>query len=82
MHILIPYCHVSLPYITGFGHSNEPLQNTNKPHARAHHAIIIAILVITAMSTLCNSKISHTTLILFHHAPILTLYNSLISHAF
>ena len=49
-----------------------------KPHTRTHHVVIIVLVVIIAMLTLCYSITSHVTLILFYHAFMLILHNSLI----
>ena len=49
-----------------------------KPHTYTYHIIII---IITAMSTLCYSIISHTTLILYYHTSMFTLPTSFISCA-
>ena len=53
-----------------------------KPHTHMHYVVIIVIIAIIAMLTLCYSIMSHATLILFYHAPMLTLSKSLISHIF
>ena len=50
-----------------------------KPHNRTHHVDIIVISVIIIMLTLCYFIIPHATLILFYHAIMLTLHNSIIS---
>ena len=49
-----------------------------KPHVCTHHTIIIVNIVIIAMLILCYSIMSHAALIIFYHASILTLQNSLI----
>jgi hypothetical protein len=69
-----PCCHISPPYIMGF-HNKE-----FKPHDRTHHDVIIVIIVIIVMLTLCYSKMSHATLILYYHAFMLTLHTFFISH--
>ena len=54
---------------------NQPTKEF-KPHARVHHDVVIVIIVVL---TLCCSMMSHATLILYYHASVLTLQNSLIS---
>ena len=49
--------------------------------SHTHHVVIIVTTTIIAMLTLCYSIMSHATLILYHHASMLTLYTSLIPHA-
>ena len=51
------------------------------PHTCMHYVVIIVISVIIVMLTLYNSTVSHT-LILFYHASMFKLHNSLISRAF
>jgi hypothetical protein len=43
--------------------------------------VIIVIIVTIAMFTLCDSIMSHATLIPYYHAFMLTLHTFLISHA-
>jgi hypothetical protein len=76
---LTPLCHVSLPYIMGFDIKiNHP---KSKWHVRMHHVVIVAIIVITVMLTLYFLIISQTTSFLFHPTTMITLHNSLLSHA-
>ena len=46
-----------------------------QPHARMHHVVIIAMLIS------CYFIMSHATLIIFYHASMWTLHNSLTSRA-
>ena len=55
---------------------NIEINKEYKPHVRTHHVVIIVIIIVLP---LCHSVMSHVTLILFHHASMFTLHNSLIS---
>ena len=44
------------------------------PHARMHHIVFIVAIVIIVVLTLCYFVMSHTTLILYYHVTMLTLY--------
>ena len=63
-----------------FSHQSKPPKNLNH-YVHTYHVVIMIVIVIIALLTSCYSIISHVTLILFYHASILTLQNSLISHA-
>ena len=52
-----------------------------KPHACTRHVVIIVFIVNIAMLTWIYSIMSYATLILSYYASMLTLHNSLISHA-
>ena len=53
----------------------------NKPHAHMHSVVIVVIIIDIAILNLCYSITSHTTLILFYHASMLTLQYSLLLRA-
>ena len=79
---LTPCYHISLLYIMGFDIKiNHQRIQTTCSHAHTHHVDINVIIVIIAMLTLCYSIMLHATLILLYHAFMLTLHNSLTSHA-
>ena len=65
---LPPCCHGFLPYITGLVLKWSAKEF--KPNAHMHHVVII----IFTKLTLCYSIISHATLLLYHHTPMLTLH--------
>jgi hypothetical protein len=69
---LAPYCHVS----SHMWHSSKPPKNSN--HTSCCHRC--NVLLVIAMLTMCYSILSHATLMLFYHASMLTLHNSLMSH--
>ena len=63
-----------------FRHSNEPLKNSIHKLARIMMSSLWLILFIATL-TLWHSIMSHATWILFYHAPMLTLRDSLNSTA-
>jgi hypothetical protein len=71
----LPPCYYTFPshiYIMRF--DTKIIHQKIQPHTCMHHVVIITII---AMLTLCYSKMSHATLILYYHASMLTLHISL-----
>ena len=65
-----------LSHISPIYHVFQHLKEINiefKPQVHTHHDVIIITIVTIAMLTLCQSILSHATLILFYHTSMLTL---------
>jgi hypothetical protein len=81
LNLKLPPCyHISLPYTMGFDLKviHQRNQTTCLHATHCHHCHYSHFF---SMLTLCYSILSHTTLVFYYHASMLTLHTSLISRA-